>query len=408
MPRDGDDRRQVLLVDERDARLRARVAGDQPDEQGDHDRIREQRAEQERRAPSTRRSFRSTIDTALIRTPPRRQRRSRTTGPRRRRGRSGARAPARRVATSSRFCVAKQTAPPSPRSAFTTSQTRAPLAGSSDAVGSSRSSTRGSPSSDDRDVQPLTVPDRERRRSAVCSPERKALPATPSTSPTPSSRANSSRFSRTDSRRYGRAAAAAPSRRARAARRCPASARARRRGSRAASTCRRRWGRRARPSRRGQLDVGRGERLDLAVAARHLQRAYEQPPSPRSGSSRAARAAFHVDAHRLRNRLHWPGARRRDRRRTPTRPARRRAAAARRGRREPVDLAAGEQAEDDEQRVQPQRRAHHLRHDHVPLDLVDEEEEQRHPDRRDRILDERVDHGRARRRATGRGTESTP
>jgi hypothetical protein len=49
--RDGDDRRQVLLVDERDARLRARVAGDEPDEKRDHDRIREQRAEQERRAP---------------------------------------------------------------------------------------------------------------------------------------------------------------------------------------------------------------------------------------------------------------------------------------------------------------------------------------------------------------------
>ncbi len=49
-PATCDDRRDVVLVDERDARLRARIAGDEPDEDGDHDRVREERAEQERRA----------------------------------------------------------------------------------------------------------------------------------------------------------------------------------------------------------------------------------------------------------------------------------------------------------------------------------------------------------------------
>src|SRR3954447_5208194 len=53
--------------------------------------------------------------------------------------------------------------------------------------------------------------------------------------------------------------------------------------------------------------------------------------------------------------------------------------------RQPVDLAAREQAEDDEQRVQAQEVPHHVRHDDVPLDLVDEEEEQRHPQRPDRV-----------------------
>ena len=68
-----------------------------------------------------------------------------------------------------------------------------------------------------------------------------------------------------------------------------------------------------------------------------------------------------------------------------------------------VDVRAGEQAEDHEQRVQPQRAPHHLRHDDVALDLVDAEEEQHDPDR------PRTGGRRARRspagsrRATGRG-----
>ena len=64
--------------------------------------------------------------------------------------------------------------------------------------------------------------------------------------------------------------------------------------------------------------------------------------------------------------------------------------------RQPVDLAAGEQPEDHEQRVQPQRRAHHVRDDDVPLDLVDEQEEQRDPDRRHRVHRERVEERRQR------------
>src|SRR3954466_10211675 len=53
-----------------------------------------------------------------------------------------------------------------------------------------------------------------------------------------------------------------------------------------------------------------------------------------------------------------------------------------------VDLPAGEEAEDDEQRMEPQRAPHHLRDDDVPLDLVDDEEQQRDPDRRRRVDDE--------------------
>src|SRR5215218_9960666 len=56
--------------------------------------------------------------------------------------------------------------------------------------------------------------------------------------------------------------------------------------------------------------------------------------------------------------------------------------------RQPVELAAGEQTEDDEQRMQAERAAHELRHDDVALDLVDGEEEQRDPDRRHRVDDE--------------------
>ena len=43
--------------------------------------------------------------------------------------------------------------------------------------------------------------------------------------------------------------------------------------------------------------------------------------------------------------------------------------------------------------MQPQRVRHHVRHDDVPLDLVDEDEERRHPEDRDRVDDERVDRG---------------
>ncbi len=73
----------------------------------------------------------------------------------------------------------------------------------------------------------------------------------------------------------------------------------------------------------------------------------------------------------------------------------------------PSMLGAGEQAEDHEQRVQAQRAPHHLRHDDVALDLVDAEEEQHHPDRRERVHDERVDQRRDRAEPRARGTGST-
>ena len=47
--------------------------------------------------------------------------------------------------------------------------------------------------------------------------------------------------------------------------------------------------------------------------------------------------------------------------------------------RQPVDLPAREQAEDDEQRVQAQRAPHHLRDHDVALHLVDREEQQQRP-----------------------------
>ena len=63
---------------------------------------------------------------------------------------------------------------------------------------------------------------------------------------------------------------------------------------------------------------------------------------------------------------------------------------------EAVDLAAREQPEDHQQGVQPQRAAHHVRHDHVALDLVDAQEEQQDPQRGERIHDEGVDERRDR------------
>ena len=49
MAADHDDAGKVVLVDERDARLRAAVAGDEAHETGDEQRVRDQHAEQERR-----------------------------------------------------------------------------------------------------------------------------------------------------------------------------------------------------------------------------------------------------------------------------------------------------------------------------------------------------------------------
>src|SRR2546423_8591214 len=45
-----------------------------------------------------------------------------------------------------------------------------------------------------------------------------------------------------------------------------------------------------------------------------------------------------------------------------------------------IDLAAREQPEDDEQRMQPQCGAHHIRDDNVTFDLVDAQEQQGDPE----------------------------
>src|SRR5690242_68749 len=60
--------------------------------------------------------------------------------------------------------------------------------------------------------------------------------------------------------------------------------------------------------------------------------------------------------------------------------------------REPVDLAAREQAEDHEQRMEAQRGTHHLGHNDMPLELLNPEEEKRDPERRERVLHEGVQH----------------
>ena len=52
--------------------------------------------------------------------------------------------------------------------------------------------------------------------------------------------------------------------------------------------------------------------------------------------------------------------------------------------------------------MQPQRAPHHVRHDDVPLDLVDPEEQERDPERGDRMDDDRVD---KRRKRTEPGAE---
>src|SRR6476646_440218 len=74
----------------------------------------------------------------------------------------------------------------------------------------------------------------------------------------------------------------------------------------------------------------------------------------------------------------------------PHRPAGRKQRQCHQRARQPIDLTAGEQAEDDEQRMEPQRVPHHVRDDDVTFDLMDRQEQQKNPDRRGRMDDERV------------------
>src|SRR5438477_338518 len=61
---------------------------------------------------------------------------------------------------------------------------------------------------------------------------------------------------------------------------------------------------------------------------------------------------------------------------------------------EAVDLAPRQEAEDHEQRVKTERAPHHLWHNDVTLELLDPEEQQGHPQRREWVLDQRVQHRR--------------
>ena len=54
-----------------------------------------------------------------------------------------------------------------------------------------------------------------------------------------------------------------------------------------------------------------------------------------------------------------------------------------------VQLGAGDEREDHEQRVRAERLAHHARDDHVALELVDAEVEEAHPERRGGRVDRR-------------------
>jgi hypothetical protein len=51
LPRDLDPGRQIVEVDKCDARLRACVAGDEPDEAGDEQRVEDENGDKERRPP---------------------------------------------------------------------------------------------------------------------------------------------------------------------------------------------------------------------------------------------------------------------------------------------------------------------------------------------------------------------
>jgi len=63
---------------------------------------------------------------------------------------------------------------------------------------------------------------------------------------------------------------------------------------------------------------------------------------------------------------------------------------------DPVDLGPQEQGEDDDERVEPQGVPEHLRGDDVALELLEREEQQPHPERGQRVSEQRDEHGRQR------------
>src|SRR5207302_10502639 len=138
---DDDVRREVVLVDERDPRLRARVPGDKADEAGDDERVGDEDRGEERRAPQDAQVLPEQQEDVHART-------AATGSP------SKTSLPSSSLTTrpawpetSSTFWVAKTTAPPASRSSSTRSQSRPRCTGSREAVGSSRRSTRGEPRS---------------------------------------------------------------------------------------------------------------------------------------------------------------------------------------------------------------------------------------------------------------------
>ena len=56
---------------------------------------------------------------------------------------------------------------------------------------------------------------------------------------------------------------------------------------------------------------------------------------------------------------------------------------------DPVDLVADQQRQDDQDRVDPQRDPEHLRRDEVTLELLQRDEQQHHPKRADRVVEQR-------------------
>ena len=168
MTRDLHDGGHVVLVDPRDARLRARVAGDEADEERDHDRVREQRARAgaaSGAAPSgpcaataRPRSFEDLLDGRSRRAA---RPRARARGRRARPPRGSASRSRRRR----RRCAARST----------TSQTRRRWPGSSDAVGSSSRRTRGSARSESATFRRWRFPTESSPDGRVLAREREAV-----------------------------------------------------------------------------------------------------------------------------------------------------------------------------------------------------------------------------------------
>ena len=244
-PATDDDAREVVLVDERDARLRARVPGDETDEHRDDDRIRDERAEQERRAEE---------DAQVLA-----QQQERGGHPNTSSTVSATTRPSCSTIVRPRVLdlleVLRREAH---RASFGAQRVRdlphaPPLAGVERRRRLVEQEDARLAEQRDGDVQPLAVADRQLarrpcRRRAARSARASARAARDRLANALEAREELEVLARATDARSARAAAA-PSRHARASRPCPGSPRSRPRGSRGASTSPRRSARRARPSR---------------------------------------------------------------------------------------------------------------------------------------------------------------